>query len=158
MHLVGFTIEMYYDARSYKRQRHMDIYFIFVVGNPFLQFIQASELNTFYWGMKNTNRITDNLKISHITSMPQSTFALCLSANKFVYRPSQIHFRHTRLIGLNLETDGRKENAAADDRRNIRERTTYRSTSFTEIRKTGWGSVLFGKKNVIAVFFTYLTL
>jgi hypothetical protein len=87
--------------------------------------------------MKNTNRITDNLKISHINLMPQSNFALCLSANKFVYRPSQIRFRHTRVIGLNLEADGRKEKAAADDRRNVRERTTYRSTSFTEIRNNG---------------------
>jgi hypothetical protein len=106
--------------------------------------------------MKNINWNIDNLTISHITLMPQSNFALCLSANKFVYRPSQIHFRHTRVRGLNLEADGRKENAAADDRRNIKTRTTYRGTFFTKIRNIGWGSLLFGKRDVIAVFFKYL--
>ena len=88
--------------------------------------------------------------------MRESNFALCLSANKFVYRPSQIHFRHTRVRGLNVEADGRKENAAADDRRNVKTRATHRSTSFTKIRNTGRGSFLFRKKNVIAVFLTYL--
>ena len=53
--------------------------------------------------------------------MIQSNFALCLSANNFVYRLSQIHFRHTRVRGLNAVADGRKENAAADDRRNIKD-------------------------------------
>ena len=126
------------------------------MGNPFLQFIQSSELHPFYWGMKNANWNIDNLKISHITLMPQSNFALCLSASKFVYRPNQIHFRHTCLRGLKLEADGRKENAAADDRRNIKTLTTYRSTSVTKIRNTGWGSFLFGKRDVIAIFFKYL--
>ena len=88
--------------------------------------------------------------------MLQSNFALCLSANKFVYRLSQIHFRHTRVRGLNLVADGRKGNAAADDRRNIKTRATYRSTSVTEIRNTGWESFLFGNRNVIATFLTYL--
>jgi hypothetical protein len=50
---------------------------------------------------------------------------------------SQIYFRHTHVRGLNLGADGRKENAAVDDRRNIKTRATYRSTSFTEIRKIG---------------------
>jgi len=74
--------------------------------------------------------------------MPQSNFALCLSANKFVYRPSQIHFRHTRVRGLSLGADGRKDNAAAYARRNIKTRETYRNTSVTKIRNIGWGSFL----------------
>jgi hypothetical protein len=50
--------------------------------------------------------------------MPQSNFALCLSANKCMYNPSQIYYLHMRVRGLNLElrTDGRKENEATDDR------------------------------------------
>jgi hypothetical protein len=42
-----------------------------------------------------------------------------------------------RVRGLNLVADGRKQNAAADDRRNVKTRATYRSRYVTEIENTG---------------------
>jgi len=80
MHLVGFTIEIYYDARSYKRQIHSEFYTTTAWVSTAC--IDLSLLRQFHVNFVNNLWSTNSLDINLVNTISDfSTFAMLLSVD-----------------------------------------------------------------------------